>query len=132
MSAKGESTAISEGIRVTVRAEYVPDQSSPVERRYVFAYTVRIENQGKRPAQLRTRRWTIVDGNGQVEEVHGVGVVGKQPYLKPGQAFEYTSGCVLKTSRGEMRGAYQMARDDGSSFDAVIAVFVLSLPHSLN
>lgn len=132
MASKGESTAISEGIRVTVRAEYVPDQSSPVERRYVFAYTVKIENQGKRPAQLRTRHWIITDGNGQVEEVRGSGVVGKQPYLKPGQAFEYTSGCVLKTSRGEMRGTYQMVRDDGSAFDAIIATFGLSLPHSLN
>ncbi len=132
MSAKAESTAISEGVRVTVKAEYVPEQSSPAERRYVFAYTVRLENQGKRPAQLRTRHWIITDGNGQVEEVHGAGVVGKQPHLKPGEAFEYTSGCVLKTSRGEMRGSYQMVRDDGAWFDAIIAVFALSLPHSLN
>ena len=99
MAPKAESTAISEGVRVTVKAEYVADQSSPIDRRYVFAYTVRIENQGKKPAQLRTRHWIITDGNGQVEEVRGPGVIGKQPYLKPGQAFEYTSGCVLKTSR---------------------------------
>ena len=89
-------------------------------------------NEGAEPAQLRTRHWVITDGNGKVEEVRGPGVVGQQPYLKPGEEFEYTSGCVLQTSRGEMRGTYQMHRPDGSGFDATIAPFALALPYSLN
>lgn len=117
---------------MNVRAVYVPEQSSPRLRRYVFAYTVRIANEGDIPAQLRSRRWIITDGEGRVEEVRGPGVVGQQPLLKPGEEFEYTSGCVLTTPRGEMRGTYQMHRPDGSSFDATIAPFTLSLPYSLN
>jgi ApaG protein len=123
---------VTEGIRVTVSAAYVPEQSAPAAKRYVFAYTVKILNEGAQAAQLRTRHWVITDGNGKVEEVRGPGVVGQQPYLKPGEAFEYTSGCVLQTSRGEMRGTYQMHRPDGSGFDATIAPFVLVLPYSLN
>ena len=126
------SLAVTEGIRVSVQSRYLPEQSSPAERRYVFAYTIRIENVGKDPAQLRTRHWVILDGQGEKEEVRGPGVVGKQPRLSPGEAFEYTSGCVLKTAHGSMRGTYQMHRDDGSSFDAEIAAFGLSLPSSLN
>lgn len=126
------STATTEGIRVTVRAVYVPEQSSPRSRRYVFAYTVTIANEGDRPAQLRSRHWIITDGEGRVEEVKGPGVVGQQPHLAPGEHFEYTSGCVLKTPRGEMRGTYQMDRPDGSAFDATIAPFALALPYSLN
>lgn len=126
------STAITQGIRVTVSAVYVPTQSSPTEHRYVFAYTVRIANEGGEPAQLRTRHWIITDGAGKVEEVRGPGVVGQQPMLRPGQHFEYTSGCVLATPRGSMRGTYQMHRADGASFDAEIAPFELAMPHSLN
>lgn len=126
------STAITEGIRVSVRSEYLADQSVPTARRYVFAYTVKIENEGTEPAQLRTRHWVITDGAGKVEEVRGPGVVGQTPCLGPGERFEYTSGCVLQTPRGDMRGAYQMHRPDGREFDAVIATFVLALPHSLN
>ncbi len=111
---------------------YVAEQSAPASRRYVFSYTVKIHNEGKHPAQLRTRHWIITDGNGKVEEVRGPGVVGQQPYLKPGEEFEYTSGCVLQTSRGEMRGTYQMFRPDGAGFDAAIAPFALALPYSLN
>jgi ApaG protein len=126
------STTVTQGIRVSVRSTYVAEQSVPLARRYVFAYTVRIANEGVEPAQLRTRHWIITDGTGKVEEVRGPGVVGQQPLLKPGEHFEYTSGCVLQTARGEMRGTYQMYRPDGQMFDAVIAPFVLALPHSLN
>ncbi len=124
--------ATTEGIRVTVRATYVPEQSAPRMRRYVFAYTVRIANEGGTPAQLRSRHWIITDGDGRIEEVRGPGVVGQKPTLNPGEHFEYTSGCVLPTPRGEMRGTYQMFRPDGSSFDATIAPFLLTLPYSLN
>jgi ApaG protein len=126
------STATTDGIRVTVNAVYVPEQSSPRMRRYVFAYTVKIANEGGATAQLRSRHWVITDGEGKVEEVRGPGVVGQQPTLNPGEEFEYTSGCVLQTPRGEMRGTYQMHRPDGSAFDANIAPFSLTLPFSLN
>jgi len=126
------STAVTEGIRVSVRSFYVPEQSAPRAKRYVFAYTVRIENEGALTAQLRTRHWIITDGDGKVEEVRGEGVVGAQPTLKPGQHFEYTSGCVLRTPRGAMRGTYRMHCDDGRTFDAEIASFSLALPQTLN
>lgn len=126
------STAITDGIKVTVKSQYIPDQSSPRQKRYVFAYTVRIENEGQKPAQLRSRHWVITDGDGRVEEVRGPGVVGQQPLLGPGEHFEYTSGCVLETSRGTMQGTYQMHRPDGSAFDADIAVFALVMPQNLN
>jgi ApaG protein len=126
------SNASTEGIRVTVESVYVADQSAPRSQRYVFAYTVRVANEGKEDAQLRSRHWIITDGNGKIEEVRGPGVVGQQPVLRPGEHFEYTSGCVLQTPRGEMRGTYQMHRPDGRAFYAAIAVFTLSLPHSLN
>jgi ApaG protein len=126
------SNTVTEGIRVSVRSQYVADQSVPTAQRYVFAYTVRIANEGAEPAQLRTRHWIITDGTGKVEEVRGPGVVGQTPYLRPGEHFEYTSGCVLQTARGEMRGSYQMYRPDGRAFDATIAPFLLALPHSLN
>jgi ApaG protein len=126
------STAVTDGIRVVVRSSYVAEQSLPMARRYVFAYTVRIANEGGEPAQLRTRHWIITDSEGKVEEVRGPGVVGQEPLLRPGEQFEYTSGCVLQTPRGEMRGSYQMQRPNGRMFDAVIAPFLLALPHSLN
>ena len=126
------STALTEGIRVSVRSQYVADQSVPLGQRYVFAYTVRIANEGLEPAQLRTRHWVITDAGGKVEEVRGPGVVGQTPLLRPGEHFEYTSGCILQTPRGEMRGTYQMYRPDGRMFDALIAPFLLALPHSLN
>jgi ApaG protein len=126
------SSMVTEGIRVSVRSQYVAEQSVPAAHRYVFAYTVRIANEGGEPAQLRTRHWIITDGAGKVEEVKGPGVVGQTPYLRPGEHFEYTSGCILQTPRGEMRGSYQMYRPDGRMFDATIAPFLLALPHSLN
>jgi ApaG protein len=126
------SNAITNGIRVTVSSNYIPAQSAPKARRYVFAYTVRIANEGTEAAQLKSRHWIITDGNGKVEQVRGPGVVGEQPMLKPGEHFEYTSGCVLETPRGSMEGTYQMVRADGSQFDATIAPFALMLPYSLN
>jgi ApaG protein len=126
------SSAITLGIRVTVSTVYVASQSVPASHRYVFAYTVRIANEGLEPAQLRSRHWVITHGNGKVEEVRGPGVVGQQPNLKPGEHFEYTSGCVLETPRGTMYGTYQMHTPDGRAFDAEIAPFQLSMPHSLN
>lgn len=126
------STATTEGIRVSVQSQYVADQSAPRQKRYVFAYTIKIENQGTAPAQLRSRHWIITDGNGKVEEVRGPGVVGQQPLLSPGEHFEYTSGCVLETPRGQMKGTYQMVRPDGSGFEATIAPFDLALPQTLN
>ncbi|MCL2448214.1 MAG: Co2+/Mg2+ efflux protein ApaG [Polyangiaceae bacterium] len=132
MPATESSSAVTEGIRITVRSSYVADQSMPAAHRYVFAYSVRIANEGSEAAQLRSRHWIITDGSGKVEEVRGPGVVGCQPLLRPGEHFDYTSGCVLETPRGEMRGAYQMLRPDGAAFDALIAPFSLALPHSLN
>jgi ApaG protein len=126
------STALTNGIRVTVSAVYVPEQSAPKAKRYVFAYTVKIANEGGRTAQLRSRHWVITDSAGTVEDVRGPGVVGQQPTLRPGEHFEYTSGCVLQTPRGEMRGTYQMHHTDGSWFDAAIAPFGLALPYTLN
>jgi ApaG protein len=126
------STAVTEGVRVTVESTYVPEQSSPRGRRYVFAYTVRIVNEGNDDAQLKSRHWVITDAKGKVEEVRGAGVVGQQPRLRPGEKFEYTSGCVLETPRGQMRGTYQMDRPDGRRFEATIAPFALSMPVTLN
>jgi ApaG protein len=126
------STAITEGIRITVSTEYLASQSSPTQHRYVFAYTVRITNEGTETAQLRSRHWIITHGNGKVEEVKGPGVIGRQPTLRPNEHFEYTSGCQLETPRGSMHGTYQMLRPDGRWFDAKIASFSLAMPHSLN
>ena len=139
LKARGESgksqsvsNAVTEGIRVTVKTQYLADQSAPQAKRYVFAYTIRILNEGQLTAQLRSRHWVITDGNGKVEEVRGPGVVGQQPLLRPGAQFEYTSGCVLETPRGSMRGTYQMRCPDGRWFDAQISQFDLALPFSLN
>jgi ApaG protein len=126
------SEAVTQGIRVVVSSAYVPEQSTPRERRYVFAYTIRISNEGTAPAQLLSRHWIITHGTGHVEEVKGPGVVGAQPKLAPGQSFEYTSGCVLTTPHGTMHGTYEMKRDDGSTFQATIAPFSLSMPYTLN
>jgi ApaG protein len=126
------STAVTRGIRVTVRSQYIPERSSPKGGQYAFAYTVRIANEGEATAQLRTRHWIITDGEGKVQEVRGEGVVGEKPVLKPGQAFEYTSWCMLATPHGSMRGTYQMIGDDGNEFDAQVAPFTLALPYSLN
>jgi ApaG protein len=126
--AKPISSAVTQGISVTVQSTYLPDQSSPKDDRYVFAYTVSIENRGTATAQLRTRHWVITDARGSIDEVRGDGVIGEQPKLSPGQSFQYTSGCVLNTSIGTMQGSYRMWRDDGSYFDADIAPFSLVTP----
>jgi len=126
------STAVTQGIRVTVKSFYLAERSSPASNHYAFAYTVTISNEGARTAQLRTRHWIITDGDGKVQEVRGDGVVGAQPVLKPGQAFEYTSWVPLPTPHGSMRGSYQMVTEEGDEFDAQIAPFPLALPYSLN
>jgi ApaG protein len=119
-------------IQVAVRTAYVEGQSAPRENRYVFAYTVTITNTGEVPAKLLTRHWIIQDANNKIQEVRGAGVVGEQPYLEPGTSFEYTSGTVLETPLGEMRGSYQMITDDGVEFDAEIPAFVLTIPRTLH
>jgi len=119
-------------ISVTVHTRFIDEQSAPADNRYVFAYTIRIANTGNVPAKLLTRHWIITDANGKVQEVRGDGVVGEQPHLKPGEDFHYTSGAVLETSVGTMRGSYQMLADDGHRFDAPIAQFTLSIPRTVH
>ncbi len=126
------SEAITRGVRVSVRAEFLPRHSQPALGHWVFAYTVRIRNEGTAPVKLMTRHWLITDAAGQVREVQGDGVVGVQPHLLPGQAFEYTSGCPLTTPSGTMHGTYQMVTDDGDHFDAEVAPFELGEPYSWN
>jgi ApaG protein len=119
-------------IRIDVETSYLEDQSEPKDLRYVFAYTITIRNEGKQPARLLTRHWVITDANGKVEEVRGDGVVGEQPYLKPGQGFRYSSGAVIETPVGSMQGSYQMVADDGAQFDAPIPAFRLAIPGLLH
>jgi ApaG protein len=126
------SSAVTDGIRVTVTSAYRPDRSEPGASRWLFTYTVRIANEGDAPAQVIARHWIITDANGEREEVVGEGVVGHQPRLAPGEEFEYTSFCVLKTPHGSMHGTYRMVREDGTSFEARIAPFPLVLPGTLN
>lgn len=126
------SSALTRGILVTVRSEYMPDRSSVAGKQYAFAYTVNIANQGTETAQLKTRHWIISDAFGAVQEVRGEGVVGAQPVLRPGEEFEYTSWCVIATPSGSMRGTYQMVTSEGDRFDAQIAPFALSPPQLLN
>lgn len=116
-------------IKVTVKPFYLDDQSSPAENRYVWAYHVRIENCGGETVQLRSRYWKITDNRGQVQEVRGPGVVGEQPVLGPGEAFEYTSGTPLPTPSGIMVGTYQMQTRGGESFSVSIPAFSLDSPH---
>ena len=122
-------TAITRQIRVSVEPIWLEDQSSPAESRYVWAYQVRIENLGQETVQLRSRHWMITDARGQVEHVRGPGVVGKQPTLDPGDAFEYTSGAPLTTPSGFMGGTYRMVTSSGESFDIEIPTFSLDSPH---
>jgi ApaG protein len=119
-------------IAVAVDTSYVEEQSDPRERRFVFAYTITIRNEGDVPARLMTRHWIITDANGKVQEVKGDGVVGEQPHLKPGQGFRYSSGAVLETPVGAMYGSYQMVGDDGQQFDAPIKPFTLAMPGVLH
>jgi ApaG protein len=119
-------------ITVSPRARFIPEQSDADARRYAFAYTVTITNTGSVAAKLVSRHWIITDANNLVQEVRGQGVVGVQPRLKPGESFEYSSGSVLATPVGTMRGSYQMVADDGTQFDAAIPEFTLSVPRVLH
>ncbi|MAT66382.1 MAG: Co2+/Mg2+ efflux protein ApaG [Gammaproteobacteria bacterium] len=119
-------------IEVEVQTSYIEEQSSPEDNRYVFAYTITIHNTGSVAAKLLTRHWIITDSNGKTQEVRGEGVVGEQPHLTPGERFQYTSGTMIETSVGSMRGSYQMIADDGVEFDAEIPPFTLSIPRTLH
>ena len=122
----------SHAIAIEVATRFLPEESAPDDGRYVFAYTIRIHNHGPVPAQLISRHWIITDANGKTEEVEGDGVVGEQPYLRPGEDFEYTSGAILETSLGTMRGSYDMLADDGTRFAAPIPAFTLTVPRTLH
>lgn len=126
------SNTETDGIVVRVVASYWPERSAPESGQWAFKYAIEIENQGGATATLRARHWVITDANGRVEEVRGEGVVGKQPRLEPGDAFEYTSWAMLKTPFGSMRGEYLMERADGSRFEALIGEFSLAQPNALN
>lgn len=117
-------------IRITVEPFYLEDQSSPEENRYLFAYQVRIENRGGETVQLRNRYWQITDGLGRIQEVRGAGVVGERPVLKPGDAFEYTSGTPLPTASGIMVGSYEMVTGSGERFEVAIPAFSLDSPQA--
>ena len=119
-------------IQVVVETEYLPEQSDVAENRFVFSYHITLRNIGTVPAQLISRHWIITDADGDVQEVKGLGVVGHQPLLAPGQQFSYTSGCALTTAVGTMRGSYQMTAEDGTQFEAAIPEFVLSMPRVLH
>lgn len=119
-------------IEVEIEVHYIPEQSAPELNRHIFAYTVVLRNTGNVAAQLISRHWIITDAEGQAQEVRGLGVVGHQPLLSPGERFEYTSGCQLAAAVGTMRGSYQMTAEDGVQFDAPIAEFVLSMPRVLH
>jgi ApaG protein len=126
------SEAVTRGVRVRVESEYAPDRSQPSKNQWFFLYTITISNESSETVQLLTRHWVITDGTGHVEEVRGPGVVGKQPILRPGEEFQYTSGCPLPTPFGVMEGTYQMVTDGGERFDARIAPFTLSEPYTVH
>lgn len=117
---------------VKVETTYIPSESDPDSARFIFAYTITIMNKGDVPAQLLTRHWVITDSNGKVQEVKGEGVVGEQPYIKPGQGFQYTSGTMLETPFGVMQGTYQMVGENGDAFDAEVKPFTLATPQVLH
>lgn len=119
-------------ITVAAQTAFLPDQSDVAAGRYVFAYTITITNTGSVAARLVSRHWIITDSDSQVQEVRGAGVVGEQPYLRPSESFEYTSGTAIATPVGTMRGSYQMVAEDGNEFDAPIPVFTLSMPRVLH
>ena len=119
-------------IAVSAVPHFIADQSDPDAERYVFAYTITIENVGTVAAQLSSRHWIIADADSRAQDVRGLGVVGQQPLLKPGETFEYTSGCQLDTPVGTMRGIFQLTAEDGTQFEAEIAEFTLSIPRVLH
>lgn len=118
-------------IKITVLPQYLEEHSAPEDQHYVWAYTIQLENLGDETVKLLNRHWKITDGNGQLQEVRGAGVIGKQPILNPGEKFEYTSGAALKTPSGIMVGTYQMTSDKGDLFDIDIPAFSLDCPHEL-
>ncbi len=123
---------MNENVEVSVRCEFRPESSKPDAKRYAFAYHITISNRGPEHAQLISRHWIITDGNQRREEVRGLGVVGEQPRIPPGQAYQYSSGAVLETAVGTMEGSYRMVRDDGREFSVPIPAFRLAVPHAVN
>ena len=123
---------MNENVEVSVRCEFRPESAKPAAKRYAFAYHVTIRNRGPEHAQLISRHWIITDGNQRREEVRGLGVVGEQPRIPPGQAYHYSSGAVLETAVGTMEGSYRMVRDDGREFSVPIPAFRLAVPHAVN
>jgi ApaG protein len=124
------SEAVTRGIRVSVEAEYAAGRSNPQQNQWFFLYTVRLTNEGRETVKLLSRHWIITDAMGDVREVRGLGVVGKQPVLGPGDSFEYTSGCPLATPFGSMRGSYQMVTDKEEQFDIEVPQFTLTEPYT--
>lgn len=119
-------------IQVTVTTHYIKEESNPEASRFIFSYTILIENTGDISAKLLSRHWIITDADNRIQEVKGKGVIGEQPYIKPGQSFQYSSGTMLETPVGSMQGSYQMVADDDHHFDAIIEPFSLALPKILN
>lgn len=126
------SEAVTHNVRVEVESQYAAEHSQPFQSQWFFHYTVRITNEGDGSVQLISRHWIITHADGHVDEVRGAGVVGEQPVLGPGESFQYTSGCPLKTSTGLMRGTYQMVTEDGDHFDVEIATFALHEPYTIH
>ncbi|RVU85529.1 Co2+/Mg2+ efflux protein ApaG [Leucothrix sargassi] len=119
-------------IRVSVKTEYLPSESDEDNSKYVFAYTITVENHGTESAKLLSRHWVITDAESRVQEVKGKGVIGEQPHLREGESFSYTSGTMIETQVGSMQGSYQMVADDGHTFDAIIEPFTLAIPGILH
>ena len=132
MASRDAFTATTRNIRVSVRAFYLADQSEPERGQFVWAYRVEIANLGRETVKLLRRTWHITDGLGRTQTVHGAGVIGEQPLLRPGEKYEYTSGCQLDTPVGVMRGSYQMMAEDGTAFEADIPAFTLTIPRVLH
>lgn len=123
-------SATTRGVTVRVSPAYLPDQSDPKSGRWVWSYHIRIENDGRQAVQLISRHWIITDARGKIEEVKGLGVVGEQPIVEPGRAYDYVSGCPLETASGLMRGSYRMVDSVGESFDVAIPPFSLDSPQA--
>ena len=121
-----------ESIKVVIDTEYLPYQSSPEKKQYAFAYHITLTNEGHIGAQLISRHWIIIDGNGERREVKGMGVVGEQPLISPGESYRYSSGAVLETVVGTMQGSYHMQGENGLGFEVDIPVFTLALPNAVN
>ena len=126
-----EQMVLQESIEVSVSPQYLPEQSNESVAEYTFAYTVEITNHGDETVQLLARHWIITDGNNSIREIEGEGVVGKQPYIKPGERYQYSSGAILSTKTGTMEGSYKMCSEAGLPFDAIIKPFGLIHPNSL-